>query len=367
MSCRSVTAEELGVGPGWGAGQNMWYMQELNQFLAQMLLPSQEAAAVSSRRQLRSEKPEPALARAMRKVAADTANVRQHAHLRQSPAQQPLQDLLVATRAPEGQAQGEALQVERQTQRAALPVRRQLQAERGMLQEATDGTMQEALLADLAAAETMLPLADEVGEIYMYTADDIRAIAPLWWNYTRQMRVFHETHAKVWYQLQLPLQSFAVLWPILSCCTHTSNLVACSLHWLSTGRSHIAESTSSLEYRSSVITSQHQHHHRNKHHHTIASTLSPEPRSSRHESSLWWHHSINHAYFIYIIYIILCRSCPKTLPSSDHGLQRCMPLLWVLHKQASITEPMVAQSCTLPALRRPSIKRVRICPCCELP
>ena len=197
MSCRSVTAEELGVGPGWGAGQNMWYMQELNQFLAQMLLPSQEAAAVSSRRQLRSEKPESAPALPMHELAADTDNLRQHAHQRQSPAQQLLQDLLSATGASKARTQGTALQFERQTQRAALPVKRQLQAERGMLLNTTDGTMQESILADPAAAETMMPLADEIGEIYMYTADDIRAIAPLWWNYTRQMRVFHETHAQV--------------------------------------------------------------------------------------------------------------------------------------------------------------------------
>lgn len=195
MVCRSVTAQELGVGPGWGAGQHMWYMQELNQFLAKMLLPSQEAAAVSSRRQLRSLRLQSAPA--MRKAAADIVNVQQYAHLQQGAARQLPKDLLAATGAPQGQAQGTALQAERQIQRAALPVKRQLQAERGLLPEATADTMQEAQLADLAAAETILPLADEVGEIYMYTADDIRAIAPLWWNYTRQMRVFHESHAQV--------------------------------------------------------------------------------------------------------------------------------------------------------------------------
>ena len=206
-----MTAEELGVGPGWGAGQHMWYMQELNQFLAQMLLPSQEAAAASSRRQLRSVKLQPAPA--MRQAATDTVNLQQHAHLRQSAARQLMEDLLAATGADEGQARGTALHAERQTQRAALPLKRQLQAKRGMLQEATDGAVQEALLADLAAAKTILPLADEVGEIYMYTADDIRAIAPLWWNYTRQMRVFHETHAQVCWQISLPQQTCCILGP----------------------------------------------------------------------------------------------------------------------------------------------------------
>lgn len=216
MTCRSVTAEELGVEPGWGAGQHMWYMQELNQFLAQMLLPSQAAAAaLSSRRQLRSVTQQ--LAPAMPKAAADTVDVQQRAHLRPSAAQELLEDLLAATGAAKGQAQGTALQAERQTQKAALPVNRQLQAERGVLQEGTNGAMQEALLADLAAAETILPLADEIGEIYMYTADDIRAIAPLWWNYTRQMRVFHETHAQVCWQISLPLQTCCCLWPMFSC------------------------------------------------------------------------------------------------------------------------------------------------------
>ena len=205
----------------------MWYMQELNQFLAKMLLPSQEAAAASSIRQLRSLKPQSASA--MRKSAADKSNVQQHVHLRQSAARQllALEDLLVATGAAETQAPGTPLQLEGQTQRAALPFNRQLQVARGMLQEAADGPMQEALLADLAAAETILPLADEVGEIYMYTSDDIRAIAPLWWNYTRQMRVFHETHAQVCWQSSSPLQ-IAVCSQYCLVAGHTSSLAACA-------------------------------------------------------------------------------------------------------------------------------------------
>lgn len=178
----------------------MWYMSELNQFLARMLLPSQDAAVVPSRRQLHSEKAEPASA--MHRAAA--VSVQQHVHFGQL-----LQHLLPASR----EKSGTALQGERQTRRAALSVERQAerqtgravlsverQAERALLQEAAEGTVQEPEVADLAASEPVLPLADEVGEIYMYTADDIRSIAPLWWNYTKQMRVFHETHAQVCWQ-----------------------------------------------------------------------------------------------------------------------------------------------------------------------
>lgn len=154
------------MGPGWGAGQNMWYMQELNQFLAQMLLPSQDAAAVPGRRQLHFEQ--------LLRVTDTT---------------------LQAKRQTQRAALSLKRQAKRQTRRAALSVKRP--AARTLLQEAAESTVQEPEMADLAASEPILPLADEVGEIYMYTADDTRAIAPLWWNYTKQMRVFHETHAQV--------------------------------------------------------------------------------------------------------------------------------------------------------------------------
>ena len=42
-----------------------------------------------------------------------------------------------------------------------------------------------------------LQLADEVGEIYVYAASDLKRVAPLWWEYTKQMRVFHEKYAQV--------------------------------------------------------------------------------------------------------------------------------------------------------------------------
>ena len=49
----------------------------------------------------------------------------------------------------------------------------------------------------LGEEEARLAVADEVGEVYLYAAEDLTRIAPLWWNYTKQMRVFHETYAKV--------------------------------------------------------------------------------------------------------------------------------------------------------------------------
>ena len=97
--------------------------------------------------------------------------------------------LAAASGAADRQGQIKAVEVEGQAQRATLQVGRH--AQRAVLQEASNST------THLAVAEATLPLADEVGELYMYTAGDIRAIAPLWWTYTSQMRVFHETRAQV--------------------------------------------------------------------------------------------------------------------------------------------------------------------------
>lgn len=62
---------------------------------------------------------------------------------------------------------------------------------RSLLQE------EEEAVNMLGEEEARLPLADEVGEVYLNAAEDLTRIAPLWWNYTKQMRVFHETYAKV--------------------------------------------------------------------------------------------------------------------------------------------------------------------------
>ena len=167
-ACRSVTAGELGVGAGWGAGQHMWYMAQLNQFLVQMLLPSEPHA---------SKQVDPILAAVdMLAHQADTETLPQR-------ARQLLEHRPAALGLPKGQDQRAHLQGERQPHKA-------------LLQDAVDAVIRDQNTS-LLQAETVVPLADEVGELYMYTADDLKAIAPLWWNYTKTMRVFHETHAAV--------------------------------------------------------------------------------------------------------------------------------------------------------------------------
>ncbi len=50
---------------------------------------------------------------------------------------------------------------------------------------------------DLPPFDSSEFLADEIGELYMYTASDLRAIAPLWWDYSKQVRSFQDVHAEV--------------------------------------------------------------------------------------------------------------------------------------------------------------------------
>ena len=66
----------------------------------------------------------------------------------------------------------------------------------GQQQSETAEVVQGESVAQLATAVPTLPLADEIGEVYLYEAGDLRRIAPLWWSYTKQMRTFHETYAK---------------------------------------------------------------------------------------------------------------------------------------------------------------------------
>jgi len=70
---------------------------------------------------------------------------------------------------------------------------------RSLLQE---GEEEEEAVNMLGEEEARVAVADEVGEVYLYAAEDLTRIAPLWWNYTKQMRVFHETYAKVCRHLQ---------------------------------------------------------------------------------------------------------------------------------------------------------------------
>lgn len=183
MPCRSVTAGQLGVKPGLGAGQSIWYMGELNQFIAPILLSAQPTAAIATNRHLQHDNKETADAVLTNRAIV---SLQQQAQLGQTTAHK-LQEGIIAV--PQG--------LERQSQRAVL-------------QAATDSKIQEAV-TDIAAAAPVVPSADEVGEVYMYTADNIRAIAPLWWNYTIQMRVFHETHKQVRGLYTCPFS----LWPRL--------------------------------------------------------------------------------------------------------------------------------------------------------
>ncbi len=68
---------------------------------------------------------------------------------------------------------------------------------RSLLQQQEEKEEEEEAVNMLGEEEAQLPLADEVGELYLYAAEDLMRIAPLWWNYTKQMRVFHETYAQV--------------------------------------------------------------------------------------------------------------------------------------------------------------------------
>ena len=209
MPCRSVTAGELGVRPGLGAGQFIWYMEELNQFVAPMLLPVQPTAAIGTNRHLQHDTKQTADA-VLTNVKTATVMLQQQAQVGQAAAHKLQEDPTAAPRALKRQGQRGDLRMERQSQRAVL-------------QEATDSRTQEAV-TDQAAAAPVVPLADEVGEIYMYTGDDIRAIAPLWWNYTIQMRVFHETHEQV--RGQTPVASVHMpLFVSVYCCFEAATLV----------------------------------------------------------------------------------------------------------------------------------------------
>lgn len=280
-SCRSFTVDELGVGPGWGAAQNMWYMSELNQFIAQKLLPPHVQGVGTIRRQLRAIRPGAAHQRAdkasrprpdvlqtevtseedrrmhsalMQAAAATLLDTERRAasvakpmvsQAHQSSSQKPLpEDALDGVDTEQASAGREAESAAEHTDLSlqhsallqgissrfssaeqvpitsttappsAIPQSADTQSDpvtrhRALLQQASahlprDGqqqsesaeVVQEEAVAQLANAVATLPLADEVGEVYLYEAGDLRRIAPLWWSYTKQMRTFHETYAK---------------------------------------------------------------------------------------------------------------------------------------------------------------------------
>ena len=167
FSCRSVTPAELGVVQGLGAAQHMWYMGELNKYIAKMMLPE----VGSGTRHFQSQ---PSMA----------ANSTRHSKL--------LHARFVVADLAEAQNGGTT----------SSPLQ-------GLLQDSDDDSDQQAYKQivnssqsgmwhnKLPSPESSLPLADEIGELYAYTASDLRAIAPLWWDYSKKMRTFHENYAKV--------------------------------------------------------------------------------------------------------------------------------------------------------------------------
>lgn len=62
---------------------------------------------------------------------------------------------------------------------------------------------------DLPPLDSSEVLADEIGELYMYTASDLRAIAPLWWDYSKQVRSFQDMHAEVDSSIVVSVQATA--------------------------------------------------------------------------------------------------------------------------------------------------------------
>ena len=292
-TCRSFTVDELQAKPGWGAAQHMWYMKELNQFIAHKLLPSKSEGVGSVKRQLTAKRARAAHQHANRgnrpAVAPpqldSTSATRQHARHGQTallqaaaatlldaehvssfglPTATPTETAATAEQADESVYHRALLQVlssssltaqhaatdalsaavesnlvgklttllqqRRPAEQLAdlhedttLPFKQQavnlLGVEKsqalGPPQHQSKSLLQEEEKEEavnmLEEEEARLPLADEVGEVYLYAAEDLTRIAPLWWNYTKQMRIFHETYAKVWNHFLCHLGAGAML------------------------------------------------------------------------------------------------------------------------------------------------------------
>ncbi|KAL0019516.1 hypothetical protein WJX77_002120 [Trebouxia sp. C0004] len=260
---RSFTVDELKAGPGWGASQHMWYMKELNQFIAHKLLPSKSEGVGSIKRQLTTKRAEaghqhankgnrPAMATAqpdltsasgqhdrhgqttLLQAAAATLLNAEHASSSGLPkavltenaatAEQPDESVhqrallqvmpssvltaqYAATDADSAAVEGNLvsqftalLQQQKPAEQLANASSKEQAVKilgHGPPQRSSRSLLQEEEAVNmLGEEEARLPLADEVGELYLYAAEDLRHIAPLWWNYTKQMRVFHETYAK---------------------------------------------------------------------------------------------------------------------------------------------------------------------------
>ena len=156
-----MTAKELLVEQGLGAAQAMYYMGQLNQFIAKALLPGPGPP----QRHLQALK-----ATAAPDTSAHPSLQAQHTHA-----------------LSHASASAETKQEVRQAVQGPLAVRTLLQG----------STATEDQQPDLPPSDPGEFLADEIGELYMYTASDLRAIAPLWWDYSKQVRSFEDMHAEV--------------------------------------------------------------------------------------------------------------------------------------------------------------------------
>ena len=156
-----MTAKELLVEQGRGAAQAMYYMGQLNQFIAKALLPGPGPP----QRHLQALK-----ATAAPDTSAHPSLQAQHTH---APSH--------------ASASAETKQEVRQAVQGPLAVRTLLQG----------NTATEDQQPDLPPSDPGEFSADEIGELYMYTASDLRAIAPLWWDYSKQVRSFEDMHAEV--------------------------------------------------------------------------------------------------------------------------------------------------------------------------
>lgn len=293
-TCRSFTVDELQAKPGWGAAQRMWYMKELNLFIAHKLLPSKSEGVGSVKRQLTAKRAKaahqhanrgnrPAMAppqpdstsatgqharhgqTALLQAAAATLLDAEHVSSFGLPTATPTETAATAEQADgsvyhrallqvlssssltaqhaatdahsavvESNVVGKLttlLQQRRPAEQLAdlhedttLPFRQQAVNLLGVKRSQAPGPPQHqsrSLLQEeeekeeatnmLGEEEARLPLADEVGEMYLYAAEDLTRIAPLWWNYTKQMRIFHETYAKVWNHFLCHLGAGAML------------------------------------------------------------------------------------------------------------------------------------------------------------
>ena len=157
---------------------------------------------------------------------------------------------------------------------------------RSLLQE---GEEEEEAVNMLGEEEARVAVADEVGEVYLYAAEDLTRIAPLWWNYTKQMRVFHETYAKVCRHLQCEV----MCQPYVPCIMLTTryakvwNHVSIYAHHLGTRAMLIFSVSHQIYLKLHAII-------------CMVSTLAKPPHPDD------------------------CRSCQRTLLLSGPGLQRCL-------------------------------------------